>query len=430
MHKVSSDSIKARFSRSVISNYGRFPLVVREARGVELVDFEGRRYLDMGGGIAVNCLGHGHPELREALANQMSQLDHISNLYYFEEQVRVAEEIIQRIGIGKCFFCNSGAEANEAIIKLARKFGDPSGRYDIITTDNSFHGRTLATIAATGQEKVRKGFGPLFPGFSQVPYNNLEAMTEAVTRSTIAILVEGVQGEGGLTPADADYLRGIRKLCDANDMLFLMDGVQCGHFRTGRFQSIQRILALDDSGNSPWLPDAISLGKSLGGGFPMGGIWAGQRAMDVLTPGSHGTTYGGNPLACSMALKIIEIIQRDNLTQNILELEEILVRGLKAIQAKFPEAIQAVRGLGFMNGLVLNDKAPIFQSDSERTAAMQVCSAAQDAGLILIPAGPRVVRFLPAYNIRSAHLEEAFSLLTRAFHVLQDAHSGRSKSHV
>lgn len=410
MHE-SSQSIRDRFSRSVVPNYARFPLVIREARGFEIVDVDGRRYLDMGCGIAVNCLGHSHPDLQAALQDQMGKLDHISNLYHFEEQVALAEALIARIGPGKCFFCNSGAEANEAIIKLARKFGDPEGRYDILTTTNSFHGRTLATIAATGQEKVRTGFGPLFPGFSQVPYNDLEAMKSAVTDRTIAILIEGVQGEGGLTPASVEYLKGIRELCDSRNMLFLMDGVQCGHFRTGRFQSIQRILNLpENTGDGDairFMPDAISLGKSLGGGFPTAGIWASWKVQDVLGAGSHGTTYGGNPLACRMASTILDVISRDQLNRNILQLEPVLRNMLNGMTESFPDMVETSRGLGFMQGLVLRDQSDIFKANDKMTPSVQVTLAAQERGLIIIPAGPRVVRFLPAYNIEAAHIEES-----------------------
>ncbi len=417
-----SQSIPERFSNSVVGNYSRFPLVVREARGLEIIDTDGKRYLDMGSGIAVNCLGHGHPALREALARQFEKLDHISNLYFFEEQVALAEQIIDRIAPGKCFFCNSGAEANEALIKLARKFGDSSGgRYDIITTHNSFHGRTLATIAATGQQKVRTGFGPLFPGFSQVAFNDLNALEEAVTDSTVAILLEGVQGEGGLTPASPEYLRGIRELCTKRNMLFLMDGVQCGHYRTGRFQSIQRILDLPDSAPSEWLPDAISLGKSLGGGFPTAGIWAAARVQDVLSAGSHGTTYGGNPLACAAALAVLQTIADGNLDQNIRSLENVLRSELESLRQRYPEAIESVRGLGFMQGLVLREDAGLFKANQSQAASVQACLAAQGAGLIVIPAGPKVVRFLPPYIASSDDIAEAVQLMDTALAALANS---------
>lgn len=406
-----SQSIKERFQNSVISNYGRFDLVVSEARGVEVFDVEGRRYLDMGCGIAVNCLGHAHPEIVETLTSQASRLGHISNLYYFEEQVTLAENICSRMGGGKTFFCNSGAEANEALIKLARRFGHPNGKCEIITTTNSFHGRTLATIAATGQEKVKSGFGPAVDGFQHVPFNDLEAMAQAINEKSAAILIEGVQGEGGLTPATSNYLKGIRKLCTDHQILFLMDGVQCGMYRTGNFQSIQRILNLEEGNLSPFLPDAISMAKSLGGGFPIGAIWTSPHTMDLLGPGSHGTTYGGNPLASAVASKIFDIIKRDNLNENVLKLEIYLNQKLQELADRYPDAISGVTGLGFMTGLALNTQASVFQSNKDLPASLQLCFAAQNDGLLLIPAGPKVLRYLPAYNINQEHIDESISIL-------------------
>lgn len=409
-----SEEIISRFKKSVITNYGRFELVIGEARGFEVFDVEGRRYLDMGFGIAVNCLGHCHPELRDCLTQQMGSLDHVSNLYYFENQARLAENISSLLGGGKTFFCNSGAEANEAIIKLARRFGHDEGRHKVITTNNSFHGRTLATIAATGQEKVKTGFGPAVDGFSHIPYGNLSAFENHIDEKTIAILIEGVQGEGGLTPAESEYLKGIRKICTDKNILFLMDGVQCGMYRTGKFQSIQRILDLTPQSQTDWLPDAISMGKSLGGGFPIGALWANSKTMDTLNPGSHGTTYGGNPLACAVSNKIFEIIQRDHLDQNILKMEIELRGQLENIRLEFPECISSVRGLGFMTGVVLNPKASIFQPTSNVAPSLQLTKKIQDEGMLVIPAGSDVVRFLPAYNIGSEHIEEAIEILRKS----------------
>src|SRR6202000_367266 len=216
--------------------------------------------------------------------------------------------MVNLISPGKVFFSNSGAEANEGLCKLARKFGHDEGRYEILTAENSFHGRTLAAISATGQEKVKKGFEPLVPGFRHVPYNDLAAMRNAISPSTAALMIEGIQGEGGVTPATPEYLLGLRQLCDEKKLLLFMDGVQCGHFRTGRFQSYQRILE-NVPGGDKFMPDAISMAKSLGGGYPMGAFWVRQPFTDLLTAGSHGTTFGGSPLACAVALKILSVIQ-------------------------------------------------------------------------------------------------------------------------
>ena len=227
----------------------------------------------------MTALGHAHPGITEALIEQSRKLVHVSNLYYHEPQGRLAQSIVARIAPGKCFFCNSGGEANEGLYKLARKFGHEEGRFEVITTFNSFHGRTLAGIAATGQDKVRKGFEPLVPGFRQVPYNDLEAVREALSPATAAVLIEGIQGEGGVTPATPEYLIGLRQLCDEKKLLLMMDGVQDGHFRTGRFQSFQRIL---EKAGGDFLPDAISMAKSLGGGYPIGAFWIRAPYADLF----------------------------------------------------------------------------------------------------------------------------------------------------
>ena len=235
-------AVQALFQQNVVPSYGRFEIVLSHGSGSYLYDLAGKRYLDLGGGIAVSSLGHAHPAITEALVEQSRKLIHTSNFYYHEPQGRLAQALVSQIGPGKCFFCNSGVEANEGLFKLARKFGHDEGRFEIITTFNSFHGRTLAGIAATGQEKVKKGFEPMVAGFRQVPYNDLAAMRGAISPATVAILIEGIQGEGGVTPATPEYLLGLRRLCDEKKLLLLMDGVQCGHFRSGRFQSFQRIL--------------------------------------------------------------------------------------------------------------------------------------------------------------------------------------------
>src|SRR6185436_10624545 len=264
-------ALQALFQKNVVPSYGRFDLAFSHGAGSYVYDVTGKRYLDLGGGIAVTALGHAHPAVTEALIEQSRKLVHVSNLYYHEPQGRLAEAIVNLIAPGKVFFCNSGAEANEGLFKLARKFGHDEGRFEIITATNSFHGRTLAGIAATGQDKIKKGFEPMMPGFRHVPYNDLNAVRDAISPATVAILIEGIQGEGGLTMASPDYLLGLRKLCDERKMLLLMDGVQDGYFRTGRFQSFQRIL--ESAGANTFVPDGISMAKSLGGGFPIGAFW-------------------------------------------------------------------------------------------------------------------------------------------------------------
>src|SRR5580765_311530 len=251
-------AVQKLFQQHVVPSYGRFEIVLSHGLGSYVHDVTGKRYLDLRAGIAVNALGHAHPAITEALVEQSRKLVHVSNFYYHEPQGRLAQALVGLIGPGKCFFGNSGVEANEGLFKLARKFGHDEGRFEILTTINSFHGRTLAGIAATGQEKVKKGFEPMVPGFRQVPYNDLEAMRAAISPATVAIMIEGIQGEGGVTPASPEYLLGLRRFCDEKKLLLFMDGVQCGHFRTGRFQSFQRIL--EGMANS-FLPDAISMAK-------------------------------------------------------------------------------------------------------------------------------------------------------------------------
>ncbi len=399
------------FQKYVVPSYGRFELAFARGAGSYLWDVNGKRYLDLGGGIAVCSLGHGNPEITEALVEQSRKLVHVSNLYYHEPQGRLAQQLVKHLAPGKVFFCNSGAEANEGLYKLARKFGHDEGRFEILTAVNSFHGRTLAGIAATGQDKVKKGFEPLVTGFRHVPYNDLAAMREAITPATVAILIEGIQGEGGVTPATPEYLLGLRQLCDEKKLLLLMDAVQCGHFRSGRFQSFQRIFEATP-GAEGFLPDAVSMAKSLGGGFPIGAFWVREPHADLLGAGTHGTTFGGTPLGCAVALKILEIIERDGLATNARNLGDWLKSELQRLARAYPHVITNVRGLGFMLGFELpeKDKLPALAA-SDKTAAMQLVNRLHDAGLLTIPAGPQVVRLLPALNLARAQAEEGIQII-------------------
>src|SRR5215471_7172183 len=314
--------VRELFDQFVVPSYSRFDLVLERGEGSYVWDVDGKRYLDLAGGIAVCSLGHAHPEITKALTEQSKKLIHVSNLYYIEAQGQLAKRIVDLIAPGRVFFCNSGAEANEGLFKLARKFGHDEGRYEIITTIDSFHGRTLAGIAATGQQKVKKGFEPAVEGFKQVPFNNLEAMRAAVSSKTAAILVEPVQGESGITMATPEYLLGLRKLCDEHNLLLLFDEVQAGHFRTGKFQSWQRIL---ENSDADLLPDGVSMAKSLGGGFPMGAFWMREKFANVLSAGTHASTFGGTPLACAVALRILEVIERENLAANACSIGDFLI---------------------------------------------------------------------------------------------------------
>jgi acetylornithine aminotransferase/acetylornithine/N-succinyldiaminopimelate aminotransferase len=406
------ESVRELFTKNVVPSYGRFDLVLSHGAGSYVFDVTGKRYLDLGGGIAVNCLGNAHPAITEALVEQSKKLIHVSNLYFTEPQGKLAAELVKRIGAGKVFFCNSGAEANEGLFKLARKFGHDEGRFEILTATNSFHGRTLAGIAATGQDKVKKGFEPMTPGFRHVPYNDLVAMRAAISPSTVAIMIEGVQGEGGLNLALPEYLLGLRALCDEKKLLLLMDSVQCGHYRTGKFQSFQRILE-NVPGGEKFLPDGISTAKSLGGGFPIGAFWVRAPFADLLGAGTHGTTFGGTPLACAVALKVLEVIEQEKLDENARQLGEWMLKELKRLAETYPSVIKNARGLGFLLGLELAEKIPAFAA-SEKPAAVQFVNRLHAAGVMTIPAGTHVIRLLPPLNLKPQEAAEGISKIEEA----------------
>ena len=398
------ESIRELFAKNVVPSYGRFELVLSHGAGSYVYDVAGKRYLDLGSGIAVSCLGHAHPAITEALVEQSKKLIHVSNLYFTQPQGRLAAELVKRIGPGKVFFCNSGAEANEGLFKLARKFGHDEGRFEILTATNSFHGRTLAGITATGQDKVKKGFEPATPGFRHIPFNDLAAARAALSPATAAILIEGVQGEGGVTPATPEYLLGLRALCDEKKLLLLMDGVQCGHYRTGKFQSFQKILE-GVPGGEKFLPDGLSMAKSLGGGFPIGAFWVRAPYADLLSAGTHGTTYGGTPLACAVALRILEVIQQENLAEQARTLGDWLKSGIERLAGTYPTVIKSARGTGFILGIELAEKITAFAA-SDKPAALQFVNRLHAAGVLTIPAGTQIVRLLPPLNLKPQEAAE------------------------
>jgi len=391
----SSAEVRSGYARNVVPSYKRgetAPVLVR-GQGTRVWDADGKEYLDFGGGIAVNCLGHSHPALVRALQEQSSQLIHVSNLFFHPKQAELAEELVQRTGPGKVFFCNSGAEANEAMVKAARKAGAAQGRFEVITTLNSFHGRTLGMIAASGQERLREGFGPGMPGFVHVSYNDLAIVEKAIGPKTIAVMVEGIQGEGGVIPATAEYLLGLRKLTRDKGIFLLMDSVQCGHYRTGCFQSYEKILR-EAGGKELFLPDAVSMAKSLGAGFPIGAVWFGEGLMDALAPGSHGTTYGGTALACAVALEVLRIIEEEKLAENVAVRGEDLKQGLAKLTGR--GWVGEVRGFGGMVGLTVKGRPHA-----------EVAGQLAAAGLLVVPAGSDVLRFLPPYNVSKQEVAEA-----------------------
>jgi acetylornithine/N-succinyldiaminopimelate aminotransferase len=388
----SMTTLSSLYSDYVMPTYGRFDLDIARGSGCRVWDFEGREYLDFGGGIAVCSLGHAHPEITRAVTGQASTLVHTSNLYRTAPQAELARRLVEIAGSGKVFFCNSGAEANEGLIKLTRKFGNASGRYEILTFENSFHGRTMAGISATAQEKIKKGFAPLLDGFVHLPFRDLNAVSAAIGPKTAAILIEPVQGEGGIHIASAGFLRGLRRICDENDLLLLFDEIQCGLGRTGDWCGWK---SLDPNLS----PDGVSWAKGIANGFPLGAFWAasGRGLCDLLGPGTHGTTYGGNPVCCAAALKVMEIVERDGLRKNVGVQGARLRDGLLAIKSS---RIREVRGLGLMVGFELTE-------GSEPNVAIPFVKKLIAAGLLAIPAGERVVRLLPPLNVAAAEVDEA-----------------------
>ncbi len=368
-------------------------LVLERGEGPYVWDADGRRYLDFLGGIAVVQVGHCHPRVVAAIQQQAARLLHVSNLYVNPNAPKLAQRLVQAFGVegARVFFCNSGAEANEGLIKLARLWGHDAGRYEIISMKNSFHGRTLAAITATGQTKYQKGFEPLPQGFVYATYNDLDSVRAQITPRTAAILVEAVQGEGGVVPADPAFLKGLRALADEQGILLFCDEVQCGMGRTGAWFGFQSYGVQ---------ADACSLAKGLGGGLPIGAFIAGPKVANVFQPGNHASTFGGNPVACAAALAVMDVMEQERLLDNARVRGEQLQAGLRAIAAKHNWMI-SVRGLGLMTGLVLDRPAKPFEK------------ALMANGLIVIATADTVIRFLPPLNITEAHVNEALAILAR-----------------
>ncbi len=394
------NSLAAKYGAYVMPTYGRFDLDIARGAGCRVWDFDGNEYLDFGAGIAVSSLGHSHPELTAAVTAQASTLVHTSNLYRTAPQAELARRLVEITGPGKVFCCNSGAEANEGLIKLARRFGSESGRHEILTFKNSFHGRTMAGISATGQDKVKKGFGPLLDGFQHLPFGDIDAVRSAIGEKTVAILLEPIQGEGGIHIGSAPFLRALREICDEKGLLLLFDEVQCGLGRTGDWCGWRSVAPEIEA-------DGVSWAKGIANGFPLGAFWISSRVRDprgplcdLLGPGSHGTTYGGNPVCCAAALKVLEIIARDGLLDAAKAQGENLVKTLRRAHLPF---VSEIRALGLMVGMQLGPDFP----PGEGTPALRVVLAAMAQGLLLIPAGETVVRFLPPLNVDAGEIAEA-----------------------
>jgi acetylornithine aminotransferase/acetylornithine/N-succinyldiaminopimelate aminotransferase len=376
----------------VANTYTRFPIALVRGKGTRVWDADGKEYLDFLSGIAVNCLGHNHPAVVRALRQQARKLLHVSNLYHIAPQSELARELCRRSFAARVFFCNSGAEANEAAIKLVRRYGAEwlGGKYEILSTHGSFHGRTLATLTATGQEKVRAGYDPLPAGFRQVPYNDVNAMEEAVDeRTTAAILVEPIQGEGGVTVPDRGYLRGLRELCDKRGILLVFDEVQVGMGRTGK------LFAYEHFGVEP---DIMTLAKALGGGLPLGAMLAKEKVARSFVPGTHASTFGGNPLACSVGLAVLKTLLHGSVLKNCVKMGKLLFDGLQALKGRSP-FVREVRGKGLILGMELEQDGSKMVEDCLRE------------GLLINCAAHKVLRFLPPLTINRKEIERGLAIL-------------------
>jgi predicted acetylornithine/succinylornithine family transaminase len=352
-------------------------------------DADGKVYLDFLAGISVVNVGHCHPRVVEAIRRQAGELMHASNLYYTENQAKLARKLSELSLGGKVFFCNSGAEANEGLVKLARLWGHDGGRYEVLAMKGSFHGRTLAMAAATGQEKIQKGFEPMPDGFRHAELNDVASVEALVGGKTVAVLLEAIQGEGGVVPASDGFMQAVRRLCDEKNLLMLCDEVQCGMARTGNWFGYQA---------SGVTPDGISLAKGLGSGYPIGAVVGGPKLADLFRPGMHASTFGGTPLACAAALATLEVIEEEGLVEKAGRAGELFKEGLAEYVEQF-EHVKEVRGRGLMLGLVLDQPAK------------PLVDAMREAGLLALATAGNVVRFLPPLNVKDGELEEALDII-------------------
>ncbi|MDB4585432.1 acetylornithine/succinylornithine family transaminase [Akkermansiaceae bacterium] len=389
----------------VLNTYGRFPLTIAKGAGSRVWDEAGREYLDFCAGIATCSLGHCHPALTSAITAQANQLMHCSNLYYTPQQAELAEVIVEKVvqQPGKIFFSNSGAEANDGLIKLARRHGVESGRHEIITFHQSFHGRTIGAMSATAQGNIHDGFGPLFPGFVYCPLNDLEALKAALTDKTVAFLLEPIQGEGGVNVVTKKFLEALAQIAKERDCLLLLDEVQCGMGRTGTLNGWEVI--------SPDLkPDAISWAKGMGGGFPIGAFWVKDSLAPLLGPGSHGSTYGGNALACAASQAVIDTIISEDLVSNV-QAREAQIR--ETISGWNHAAITEVRGAGLLLGIGVDTRKLSLPGGA--VASIHLCKELLGVGLLVPPAGPETVRLLPPLNVTKEEIAKALGLVKEIF---------------
>lgn len=419
-NSIDEEEMADLFENKVQKTYGRYPLTITHGKGCELFDASGKKYLDFVAGIATCALGHGNPILADAISKQMSSLHHVSNLYYIPQQAALARWLTDNSVADKVFFCNSGAEANEGAIKLARRHASDRGITDpiIITAVNSFHGRTLAAISATGQPKYHRGFGygkdnEMVRGFQYVPFNDEKALEDMVAemnetpsdlerdgrkRGVAAIMLEPLQGEGGIVPGKPSYFAKARSLCDETGALLMCDEVQIGMGRSGKLWGYE---------NLNIEPDVFSSAKALGGGVPIGALMAKGPAADVFGPGDHASTYGGNPLACRAGLAVADVISQEGFLEGVSELGERLASGLASLVQKYPDVFEEVRGWGLLRGIEVKE-------DNGVATAGELVGEAMSEGLLLVAAGPNVVRFVPPLIVKEEEVDRAIELFEKA----------------
>ena len=395
---------KELYEQNVINCYGgRTHMALARGQGARVWDEAGRSYLDFVQGIATNTIGHCHPLWVKRVSEQAAKLVHVSNIFDNRLQGELAQKIVAYAGSGKVFFCNSGAESNEALIKLARLHGanlcggQEGVRYKIVAAKNAFHGRTFGSMSATPQEKIQHGFRPMLDGFEFGEFNNLESFEKLIDDKTAGVLVEAIQGESGITPATVEFMQGLRKLCTARNVMLLADEVQCGYGRTGKFFGCE---------NYGIMPDALSMAKGIAGGFTMGAIWVSSQYCDLFHPGNHGTTFGGTPLACAAALAVLEVFEKEDLLGNVQNVSAVLHAGLKDLCARYPQHLEGVRGKGLHVALVAKDNA-------------LVVSGLRANGLLAVVGGNGAVRLLPPLNVTVGEINEALDIIGRTLSSLE-----------
>ena len=391
--KLISDSKKY-----LMNTYNRFPIVLRKGRGMKVWGTDGKEYLDFVGGIAVNCLGHCHPKVVVALQKQAQRLLHVSNLYHIEPQIKLAKLLVNLSCADRVFFCNSGAEAVEAAIKLSRKYSKDHttpDKYEIIAAHGSFHGRTLAALSATGQEKLQKGFEPLVPGFKHVPFNDIKALKNSFSKHTCAVILEPIQGEGGVNVPDEDYLKNVRKLCDDHSLLLIFDEVQTAIGRTGKFFAYEHF-AVE--------PDIICIAKGLGGGVAIGATLAKEHVAASFQHGSHASTFGGNPLACAAALATIETLLEDGIIlDNCRRMEKYLRKGMEKLKTEFPSLVAEIRGLGLLLGMELTKTGEAIVNSCIKRGVLINCT------------NGNVLRFTPPLIVTEKEVDHLIETLEGVF---------------